>query len=98
MVQGQESKIRLLIRDSVTKLLEDEWKKAYLLALLAIEDEVQVITKKIIQIERKLGFVYSEDRHYVIALLIAIFLRRINDGHQIKKINAEMQEITSTQE
>lgn len=98
VVQGQESKIRLLIRDSVTKLLEDEWKKAYLLALLAIEDEVQVITKKIIQIERKLGFVYSEDRHYVIALLIAIFLRRINDGHQIKKINAEMQEITSTQE
>lgn len=98
VVKGQESKIRLFIRDAVTKLLEDEWRKAYLLALLDIEEEVQSTTKKIIQIERKLGFVYSDDRHYVSSLLIAIFLRRINEGHCIKKLNAEMQEITTTQE
>lgn len=98
VVEGQESRIRLLIRDSVSKLLEDEWKKTYLLALLDIEEEVNITTKKIIQIEGKLGFVYSEDRHYVISLLIAIFLRRINEGHRIKKLNSEMQEITSTQE
>lgn len=98
VVKGKESKIRLLIRDTVTKLLEDEWKKAYLLALLDIEEEVQVSTRKIIQIEHKLGFVYSDDRHYVSALLIAIFLRRINEGCCIKKLNKEMQEITTTQE
>lgn len=80
LVLGNEYQIRLMIRNLVDAILKDEIKKNFILSLLNISLEVENIWQKINLLEERLGTVYTDGRRYSVALLMAIFLRRIDKG------------------
>lgn len=97
-VEGKETAIRSLLRDVVIKLVDDQIKTDYLLSLLKIEQELEIVRDKMTELEKKLSIVYTDHRHTVVSLLIAIFLRRIQSSKIIEERIPDKKAILETQE
>lgn len=97
-IQGKETTIRSLLRDITINLVADEIKTDYVLSLLKIEAELQLVRDKLALLEQQLAIVYTDHRHSIVSLLITIFLRRIQQGKVIKGKIPDQADVQDTQE
>lgn len=97
-IKGREATIRTLLQDIVIHIVKNELKMDYVRSLLKIEQELQLVRSKMIELEKRLAIIYTDHRHSIVAFLIAILLRRISAGSIIEEMIPEKKDILDTQE